>query len=235
MTKDIIGVYFDYFGTLIDFRYAVSNMWSRIAQRFGMVINYDDPRIWAGVLKQMEESVRLEDELDKKYINFTQQDWDLLNSFVLDTIGIKSEDTSEIIAEEFQNNFSRFYRLNPGCRETLKQIKDKSIKVGLHTHGSREGVQSKMKELKIFEYFDLFIHTQDFGYDKSDIEVYEIALGAMAPNTPDKIFHIGDDIDFDVKMAQKIGMIPILFDPYNLYKLKDIRVIRKFPEILKYL
>ena len=57
----------------------------------------------------------------------------------------------------------------------------------------------------------------------------------MAPNDPDKIFHIGDDIELDVKMAQKIGMFPILFDPYNLYSLKDIRVIHKFPEILEFL
>jgi HAD superfamily hydrolase (TIGR01549 family) len=105
----------------------------------------------------------------------------------------------------------------------------------LHTDAPREKVQSKLKELKIFEFFDIFIHTQDFGYNKSNIEVYQIALGAMAPNDPDKIFHVGDNIELDVKMAQKIGMVPILFDPYNLYSQKDIRVICELPKILKLL
>jgi FMN phosphatase YigB (HAD superfamily) len=92
-----------------------------------------------------------------------------------------------------------------------------------------------MKKWGIFEFFDVFIHAQDFGYNKSHIEFYQIALGAMAPNDPDKILHIGDDLDLDVKMAQKIGMIPILFDPYKEYMLKDMRVIRELPESLKFL
>jgi len=233
MKKDIIGVYFDFFGTLIDSLYAITNIWSRIAKRFRMEIEYDDPRIRAGIEKQWEEA----DKLGKNYIDISTEEWDILNSFVLETIGVKSEGSSEIVSEEFLDQLSRFknFRLYPGCRETLEQIKAKNIKIGLHTHGPRERVQSKMKELKIFEFFDIFIHTQDFGYNKSNIEVYQIALGAMAPNDPDKIFHVGDDIELDVEMAKKIGMIPILFDPYNLYSLKDVRIIRELPEILKYL
>ncbi len=234
MTKKIIGVYFDFFGTLIDSRYAITNIWSRVTKRLGMNIEYDDPRIWAGVQKQREEYEKLADKSGKKYINLSREEWDELNSVVLDTMGIKSEGAAEIVNEEFNKNFLKVYRLYPGCRETLKQIKAKDIRIGLLTHASRERGQQKMKELKIFEFFDIFIHTQEFGYNKSNIEVYQIALGAMAPNDPDKIFHVGDDIDFDVKMAQKIGMIPILFDPYNRHSLKDVRVIRELPEILTF-
>ena len=200
----------------------------------GMDIDYDDPRIWAGIQKQWEEYDKLKDKLGKNYMDFSREDWDELNPVVLDTIGIKSDGSSEIVNEEFNENFFNFYRLYPGCRETLKQIKAKNIKIGLHTHAPPK-IQAKMKELKIFEFFDIFIHTQEFGYNKSHIEVYEIALGAMGPNEPDKIFHVGDNIELDVKMAQKIGMIPILFDPYNFYSLKDVRVIRELPEILKFL
>ena len=183
--------------------------------------------------KQHEESIKL----GKLYINLSKEEWNSINGVVLDTIGVKREGSNEIISEEFQREFrtGMTFRLYPGCRETLKQIKAKNIKIGLHTHAPREKVQSKMKELKIFEFFDIFIHTQEFGYNKSHIEVYQIALGAMAPNDPNKIFHVGDNIEQDVKMAQKIGMIPILFDPYNQHSLKDIRVISKLPEILKFL
>jgi phosphoglycolate phosphatase-like HAD superfamily hydrolase len=235
LTKDIIGVYFDFFGTLIDSRYAITKIWSRIAKKLGMDIAYDDPRIWAGIQKQWEEYDKLADKLGKKYINLAREDWDYLNSFLLKIIGVDSEGTSDIISEEFDKFFFEFYQLYPGCRETLTEIKAMNIKIGLHTHAPRERCQQRMKELKIFEFFDIFIHTQDFGYNKSNIEVYQIALGAMAPNDPDKIFHVGDDIDFDVKMAQKIGMIPVLFDPYNRHSLKEVRVIRELPEILTFL
>ncbi|MHA1987553.1 MAG: HAD family hydrolase [Promethearchaeota archaeon] len=235
MTTDIIGIYFDFFGTLIDSKYAISNIWSRIAKKLGKEIRYDNPRIWKGMQKHREEAEKLKKRLNVNYMNYSQEDWDYLNSFVLGIIGVDTKGTSEIISEEFNKFFFEYYRLYPGSRETLEQIKIKNIKIGLHTHAPREDCQLKMKELKIFEFFDIFIHTQDYGYNKSHIEIYQIALDAMKTRNPKKIYHVGDDLELDVNMAQKIGMIPILFDPYNLYSLKDIRVIRGLPEIMRFL
>lgn len=233
MTNDIIGVYFDFFGTLIDSIYVITNVWSRIAKRLGKEIASDDPRILAGIQKQEEELTKL----DKLYINLSKEEWNFINVVVLDTIGVKSEGSKEIISEEFQREFrtGMTFRLYPGCRETLEQIKAKKIKIGLHTHASRELCQLKMKELKIFEFFDIFIHTHEFGYNKSQIEIYQIALDAMGTKNPRKIFHIGDDVELDVKMAQKIGMIPILFNPYGEHLIENTRVIRELPEIMKFL
>ena len=233
MKKDIIGVYFDWFGTLVDSRYTLTNIWSRIANKLGKNITSDDPRILEGMQKQLEEYVKQ----NKLYINLSEEDWYPLNRIVLDTIGVKSQGTNKIISEEFEREFrtGETYRLYPGCRKTLKEIKSRNIKIGLHTHASTEVCQKKMKKWDILKFFDVFIHAQDFGYNKTHIEFYQIALGAMAPNDPDKIFHVGDDLDLDVKMAQKIGMIPILFDPYNIYTLDIVRVIHELPEILKFL
>jgi HAD superfamily hydrolase (TIGR01549 family) len=234
LTVDIIGVYFDFFGTLIDSEFAIASIWSRITKRLGKEINYDDPRIKEGVQKQREEAEKLQLK-GKSYMTFSQNDWDYLNSFVLDSIGVRSEGTSEIISEEFNENFFEVYRLYPGCRETLTQIKAKNIKIGLHTHAPSEKCQQKMKELQIFEFFDIFIHTQDYGYNKSQIQVYQIALNAMETDDPKKILHVGDSLDFDVKMAIKVGITPILFDPNKEYSLRDINVINELPEILKFL
>ncbi|MFX1418111.1 MAG: HAD family hydrolase [Promethearchaeota archaeon] len=231
MIKNIIGVYFDFFGTLIDSDYAITNMWSRIAKRLGVEIEYDDPRITAGLLKQYEEA----NKLGKNYMNFSREDWEKLNAVLIESMGVKNEDSSDIISEEFSENFFKFFRLYPGCRETLNEIKAKNIKIGLHTHASREKAQLRMKELKIFEFFDIFIHTQDYGYNKTHIESYQIALDAMETKNADKIIHVGDNLELDVEMAQKIGMIPILFDPYNKYSKKDIIVISALPEILKFI
>ncbi len=231
MTLDIVGIYFDFFGTLIDSRHTLTNIWSKIAKRLGMEINPDDPRILAGMQKQEEEANKIE----KPYINFSREEWKALNFYVLDTMGVKSEGSSEIISEVFNENYFKECRLYPGCRETLKQIKSKKIKIGLLTHGNRELKQTGMQELKILEFFDIFIHSFEYGYNKSQIEIYQIALEAMGTNDPKKILHVGDDMDLDFNMAQKIGMIPILFDPYNKCSLNDIRVIRELPEVLKFL
>ena len=55
MTTKITGVYFDFFGTLVDNRSIISSVWSKIAKRLGVEISPDDSRIWEGVRKQWKE------------------------------------------------------------------------------------------------------------------------------------------------------------------------------------
>jgi putative hydrolase of the HAD superfamily len=241
LTSDIIGIYFDFFGTLIDSVYAVANVWSLIASKLGKEIAWDDLRIAEGVKKQHEEYELRKLKSGKLYINLTEDDWNSMNHIVLDHMDVKTEGLNingvhKTINKEFEKHLTigRFGRLYPGCIETLEQIKDRNIKIGLHTHAPREECQSKLKELKIYEFFDIFIHTGDFGYNKSNIEMYQIALNAMKTSDPKKIIHVGDNLDLDVKMAQKVGMTPILFDPNKEYLLKDIIVINEMPELLKY-
>lgn len=232
-------MYFDYFGTLIDSVYAVANTWSRIARKLGIEIAWDDPRIAEGVRKHYEQYELRKLKSGKVYINLTEDDWNSMNPIVLDHMGVKTEESNinvvnKTINKEFEEQF-RSHRLYPGCIETLEQIKDRNIKIGLHTHAPREECHSKLKELKIYEFFEIFMHTQDFGYNKSNIEMYQIALNAMETSDPNKIIHVGDNIDLDVKMSQKVGMIPILFDPYSMYSLEDIRVIHELHEIMQFL
>lgn len=94
MTKEIIGVYFDFYGTLIDSQLAVTSTWSRIAKRLGVEIEPDDPRIKLGIQDSYNEG----EKLGKNYLDFSSEDWDFLNSFVLKAIGLKSKGTSEIIS-----------------------------------------------------------------------------------------------------------------------------------------
>lgn len=233
MKKDIVGVYFDFFGTLIDLRHVLTNIWSRVAKRLGVEISSYDTKIWEGIQKQW----KVINKLGKPFINLSTEEILKLDYIVLDTIGVKRRGSKEIIREEFNETFlaGMNFRLYPGCIETLEQIQAMDITIGVLTNASRELCQLKMKELKILEYFDIFIHSKEVGYNKSHIEIYQRALEAMGTMYPEKIIHIGDDLDLDVKMAKKIGITPILFDPYKFYSIEDVITIRKLPEIIKLL
>ncbi len=233
MTKDIVGVYFDFFGTLIDSRYTLTNIWSRIAKRLGVEISYDDPRIWEGIRIQEEENTRL----GKFFFDFTKEERFRLYTYVLDAMGVEREGAEKAIPEEFEREFSigTTFRLYPGCRETLEKIHDKDIKIGLITHASSKLCKTTMKRLGIFGLFDFFILSESVGYNKSQIEIYEIALSKMNTESPEKIMHVGDDLLLDVQMAQKVGMTPIFFDPQKRHAVDDIITISEFPDILKHL
>ncbi len=76
--KDIIGVYFDFFGTLIDSRFTLTTVWSRVAKKLGTEISPDDKRIWEGILKQNNEYDKLRKEflrLGKPWIDPPSEEW----------------------------------------------------------------------------------------------------------------------------------------------------------------
>jgi HAD superfamily hydrolase (TIGR01549 family) len=233
MSINTEGVYFDFFGTLIDSRNALTNIWSKIARRLGVEISYEDPRIWEGMQKQNKEY----DKINKFFIDLSEADRHRLNSQVLITMGIDPKGTQDIVSDEFEREFSTgsTFHLCPGCRETLKQIYAKGIKVGLLTHATPDLFLPVMKRLEILEFFDIFVHTSEVGYHKNRIEIYEIALDKMKAKHPENIIHVGDDYELDVKMAQKIGFTPILFDPLKQHNYKNIITVSEFSDILKYI
>ncbi|UYP43980.1 Phosphoglycolate phosphatase [Candidatus Lokiarchaeum ossiferum] len=231
----IIGIYFDFFGTLIDSVRAYYKVWSRILNRLGSDVVLSNTLINKGLQKQMEEINRLQYAYGRSYMNLTNDERNNLNGIMLDTIGLKREGSSKIISEEFQENFFNYFSLNSGCKETLEQIKRKNLKIGLLTNGDRMKVHSKLKELGIFDFFDIFIHSQDYGYNKDDIEVYQTAVELMQTTNPKKIIHVGDDLKMDIEMAKRIGMIPVLLDQNHKYSFDNIMVIHELPEILEFL
>ena len=233
MTKNTKGVYFDFFGTLIDSRYTLTNIWSKIAKKLEVEISYEDPRIWEGIQNQNKEY----NKINKFFIDLSEDDRHRLNSQVLISLGIDPKGSQDIIHEEFDREFSNgsTFHLYHGCKETLRQIYVKGIKMGLLTHASPDLFEPVMKRLKILDFFDIFVHSREVGYHKNQIEIYKIALEKMKTKHPQKIIHIGDDYELDVKMAQRVGMNPILFDPLKQHNFEDIIIVREFPDILEYI
>ncbi len=233
MSDNFVGVFFDFFGTLIDSRHSLTTIWSRIAKRLGKEIKPSDPRIWQGIQKGNQAANRM----NKFFGDFTIEQRLELNSIVLDAMGVYKEESAEIIAEEFKQEFTSGsnFCLYPNCKTTLEQIQSLDLKIGLITHASRSLCKSSLERLEIIEYFDTFILSEDSGYNKSQIEIYRIALEAMSADNPEKVMHVGDDLFLDVQMAQEVGMTPILFDPYNLHEIEDVITIPDLSEVLQYL
>ena len=233
MAANITGIYFDFFGTLVDNRFIISLVWSRIAKRLGVEISPDDPRIWEGVRKQWKEF----DKLNKEFPYLSKDELHKLNSVVIQNMGANPEGSQDIVREEFADEFSSVdnFQLFPECKETLRKINDTGLKIGLLSHASPDLCKPVLERFGVLEYFDIFVLTKEVGYHKFQIEIYEIALERMKTENPESIIHVGDDLNLDARMAQKVGMKPIFFDPLELHNVDDIITVRKFSDILNYL
>ena len=232
MSAKWIGIYFDFFGTLFDSHYFLTHVWARIGKKLGKEIEFSDPRIEQGILKQFSEFKT------KNYLihQLTQEQKNELNAIVLETMGIEIENTEKLVANEFNSAFStgRDFRLSPNCITTLEQLSTLDIKIGLLSHASPSLCKPVLERFELLKYFDLFILTEDTGFHKSQIETYEIALKAMNAGNPEKVIHVGDDVNYDAKMAQKVGMTPLLFDPRHENTDEDFIIIHDLSEVLQY-
>ncbi|NPD87916.1 MAG: HAD-IA family hydrolase [Asgard group archaeon] len=233
MSVKFNGIYFDFFGTLVDGRHSITSVWSRIAQKLGKEIEPSDPRILQGMQEQNEVAATMSDN----YMNFTIVQRKKLNTIVLKAMGINQEASESFVNEEFKQEFStgKAFRLNPNCRTTIEQIHALNLKIGLISHASPSLCKTVLERFGLLKFFEIFVLTEDTGYNKSQIEIYEIALKAMNANNPEKIVHVGDDLKMDVRMAQKVGMIPIFFNPYNLHEVEDVITITDLSEVLQHL
>jgi FMN phosphatase YigB (HAD superfamily) len=57
----------------------------------------------------------------------------------------------------------------------------------------------------------------------------------MNASNPEQVMHVGDDENYDAKMAQKVGMTPILFDPRHENAEEDFIIIHDLSEVLHYI
>ena len=105
--------------------------------------------------------------------------------------------------------------------DVLDYLKSKKYKLGIVAN-QKKGLEDRLKEFGILEYFDLVIASEEVGVSKPDKEIFEIAL-AKANCKPNECIMIGDRLDNDIIPANQIGMKTIWIRQ-GLAKYQDIKL-----------
>ena len=229
----IIGIYFDFYGTLIDQLHAQQEIWTRIGKKVGITEKPSKEQIRTGIILQSHEQTKWKSKRSENNGDNSQQETDAIHKSMLAHLGIHKDIDPSLIQDEFQQHFFEGYHLNAEVKPTLEQLQTYKVKIGLLTNAERTPTQEKLKELGIYSYFDIFIHAPDFKCLKDDPKVFQVALDSMETSDPSQVIHMGDDFQSDVKMASNIGMIPVLFDPLNFHSQSQGFLIRNFADILQ--
>ena len=82
--------------------------------------------------------------------------------------------------------------------------------------------------------FEFVIDSFDVGVEKPDARIFQIAL-KQAGVAPTEAGYVGDLYTVDVIGARRAGIVPILYDPYNLNADKDCLRINDFSELVELL
>lgn len=103
----------------------------------------------------------------------------------------------------------------PGIRECLAMLRDSDIRLGVGTNMTALIQYQKLDQLKLGEYFDFIVTSEEIGIDKPDPAFFQCCI-EKAQAEPDEILFIGDNYEFDIKGARSAGMHALLYDPKDL-------------------
>ncbi|MEM5773160.1 MAG: HAD family hydrolase [Candidatus Aenigmatarchaeota archaeon] len=129
-------------------------------------------------------------------------------SLLLKNNGLKVKLAEEIYQIFFQNFLQRI-KLFDGVKETLEELKKKSLKLVIVSEDFKEQLEKKIEVLEIKKFFDLIITCEDVGSMKPDRKYYEIAKNKLKISF-EEMLAIGDSFERDLEIPKILGMKCVL-------------------------
>lgn len=112
---------------------------------------------------------------------------------------------SDELADSFTTLREEMVQPFPGSIETLKILQDRDIRMGLITNGNAEFQRAKIRRFALEQYFDFILVESEFGVGKPDLRVFKHGLEQFSVS-PTQVWMIGDDLEYDIRPAQQLGM-----------------------------
>jgi putative hydrolase of the HAD superfamily len=109
----------------------------------------------------------------------------------------------------WMEKFAEYQKLIPGVKETLPLLK-KKYKLGVLSNGDERSQKRKICSTGIDACFDAIIVTGEYGINKPDPKIFQIAAEKMALR-PEEIVFVGDTFATDINGAIHAGMKPVWF------------------------
>jgi putative hydrolase of the HAD superfamily len=114
----------------------------------------------------------------------------------------------------------------------LAQLKARGLILGVVSNSDGR-IESAFEQAGLSSYFDFFIDSFNVGVEKPDREIFRKATerGGIAPH---EAAYVGDLYSVDVLGARNAGLLPILYDPFELNHGVDCLRIRSVDELLMF-
>jgi putative hydrolase of the HAD superfamily len=132
-------------------------------------------------------------------------------------VGVDGAEASaaEAVSEAFGGALSEIPpALFPHIRETLETLKEAGLRVGMVSNTGRtwgRHLRPIQDRLGIGRFFDVRVFSDEVGVRKPDPAIFRAALTGLGL-PPERVVHVGDDVDADVAGAKRIRMRAVWFD-----------------------
>ncbi len=149
----------------------------------------------------------------------------------LDYLGVENVDPKEA-NEKYLDCLSIHVPLMEGTNEVLAKLKEDYLLV-MMTNGIKRVQEAKIQKSGLDKYFDCVIISDDAGFNKPDVRIYEYMEGLIGKHDKDRMLMIGDSVGSDIEGGINFGIKTCFFNPKgNECKLKVDYEVKSMKEIL---
>jgi putative hydrolase of the HAD superfamily len=99
--------------------------------------------------------------------------------------------------------------------DVLSNLKESGYKLGIISNFDSR-VYDVMRQLGIYEYFDVLVISSEAGHAKPSHGIFSLAL-ERAGRDPSEVIHVGDDLCNDFHGARAMGIRALLLDREGEY------------------
>ncbi len=117
--------------------------------------------------------------------------------------------------------------------ETLRTLRESGYFLGIMSNRF-EPYNDYLDERGLSGLFDLVVYAGQAGIRKPNPEVFHFMLN-KAGLSPSESMYVGDNYFADVLGARRAGMLPVLFDPQQIFESPDCPVITEHAQLLNIL
>lgn len=110
--------------------------------------------------------------------------------------------------------------LMPNAIEVMDYLQQRGYRMSIITNGFNEVQWVKLKACGLEKYFDTMLTSENVGFQKPDVRVFEHAL-QVACCKPSQVLMVGDDFGVDIVGARNAGIDQVFYNPINAGKKFD--------------
>ncbi|MEL4306535.1 YjjG family noncanonical pyrimidine nucleotidase [Joostella sp. CR20] len=226
--KDITDVFFDLDHTLWDFEKNSALTYQKIFSDHEIGINLSDFLTEYVPYNQELWKLYQEDKVSKEDLRYKRL------KVTFDRLGLKVNDAKIFqLSDDYITYLSSFNHLFSDTIETLDYLAPK-YKLHIITNGFAEVQLGKLKNSKIYHYFNVIMDSETAGVKKPNPLIFQTAL-QQANVKAENSMMIGDSYDADIIGAQGVGMHTLFYAPTEDYLNVNTEKVAELKQIKQYL
>jgi putative hydrolase of the HAD superfamily len=128
------------------------------------------------------------------------------------SLGLDAPEVAVDLADEFSRTREERVEPFPGALAALRTWRGQGIRLALVTNGSAALQRAKIDRFGLLPLFDAIVIEGELGVGKPEPEPFLRALAALGA-APGEAWMVGDDLDFDIRPAVRLGLYGVWIAP----------------------